>query len=587
MLYFPLSPRTSHVRLLVLHPGYFDDQISCGLIHLDLDRSPLRKFEALSYTWGDPCDCSPILLKGQDFRVTKNLEAALRNLRPVPIAGDGVGQNSRYLWVDAICINQQDQKERSEQVLRIPKIYKAADTTVVWLGEGTAESNKAMDFMNQTHRRAFNMESDLLQAGNYREEYLALVRGLLIRPWWQRMWIVQEVAVSNYLAIACGSKTVTWPLLIRFVSITHLYHKPAVAEILRQVDAEEVRNSNLGVKLFYTRGEWRKSGPQALFRLAMEFRSFKATIPADKIYGLLGMAAEANHPALKPDYSNLPQEVFKTVTRFAIEQQQNLNPICIATGPRRLADLPSWTPDFTVPAVELASPLKGALRLLDRYLYSAARDISMAVSFSDDSNIMYAEGIRADFVDRLAPYWDPQRPIHDFSGRLPILAWLEVLKPVIADIGARYGPGFPLQVAMVKILTADRVTDSKWNISRFEPDKSWSDLPTEPPEDWTDEGTAEEQLDQWEDAKRHMVEGALTQRRFMVTKSGYIGLVPQLTEVGDIICALFGCDTPLVLRPINDHYILIGECYVHGLMDGELVDGLRDGRASKERFEVR
>jgi hypothetical protein len=90
-----------------------------------------------------------------------------------------------------------------------------------------------------------------------------------------------------------------------------------------------------------------------------------------------------------------------------------------------------------------------------------------------------------------------------------------------------------------------------------------------------------------EDAKKHMIGGVLAQRRFMVTKSGYMGLVPILTEVGDVICVLFGCDTPLVLRPVNDYYILIGECYVYGLMDGELVDCLQDGRAVKECFEVR
>ena len=141
MLYFPLSPRTSHIRLLVLYPGNFDDQISCGLVHHDLDRSRLQKFEALSYTWGDASHSSSILLKGQGFRVTKNLEAALRNLRPLLRTGDDVGTNNSYLWVDAICINQQDLRERSEQVLQMPKIYQAAATTIVWLGEVSDQQN--------------------------------------------------------------------------------------------------------------------------------------------------------------------------------------------------------------------------------------------------------------------------------------------------------------------------------------------------------------------------------------------------------------------------------------------------------------
>ena len=188
-----------------------------------------------------------------------------------------------------------------------------------------------------------------------------------------------------------------WPILIQFMSIAHDFHKPAVAQILRAVDAEEVRNSNLGVVLFVSRNEWCKSGPQPLFRLVIDFRSWKATLPADKIYGLLGMAAEANHPALKPDYKDPPQKVFRTVTTFIIEQHKKLDFVCLATEPRRLDNLPSWTPDFTVPGVKVTSPLKGAQKLLDRYLYSAAKDFPIAVSFSDDSKTLYADGIRADF----------------------------------------------------------------------------------------------------------------------------------------------------------------------------------------------
>jgi hypothetical protein len=475
-------------------------------------------------------------------------------------------------------------------VLRMPKIYQAADITIVRLGESTAESDKAMDFMNQNDRRIVNIEADLLQAGNYRDEYLALVRGLLIRPWWGRMWIVQEVTISNDLTIACGSKSVRWEVLIAFINIVHLYRRAVVSQVLREVDPEEVHHSNFSVKLYTNRREWYKSGPQPIFRLTIEFRSWKATVPVDKIYGLLGMAAEANHPTLKPNYEILPQKVFRTIARFFIEQQQRLDFLCIATGPRRLAHLPSWPPDFTVPGSDIAPPLKGTRRLLERYLYSAAKDFPMAVTFSDDSDIMYADGIRADSIERPAPHWDPGREHNDFVENLlesTQMVWFNLLQPVIPVIVSLYGPGFSLGTALGKLLTADRVTDSKSNISRFEPDKSWSDLPTEPPEDFKEIGRAEEQIISWEDSKKHMIESALTQRRFVVTKTGYIGLVPELTEVEDIICILLGCDTPLVLRPINDHYILIGESYICGLMDGEQVDYLQEGRAVKDCFEIR
>ena len=73
----------------------------------------------------------------------------------------------------------------------------------------------------------------------------------------------------------------------------------------------------------------------------------------------------------------------------------------------------------------------------------------------------------------------------------------------------------------------------------------------------------------------------------MITQTGYVGLVPEVTATDDLVCVLYGCDTPVILRPENAHFVLIGECYIHGLMDGELVDALRFGAVSETCFEVR
>ena len=91
-------------------------------------------YEALSYTWGDPLDTRTVMLKDQPFQVTKNLEAALRNLRHRLI--HGTKSNDRVLWIDAICINQTDIQERNVQVRRMLDIYKSATRVVIWLGEG-------------------------------------------------------------------------------------------------------------------------------------------------------------------------------------------------------------------------------------------------------------------------------------------------------------------------------------------------------------------------------------------------------------------------------------------------------------------
>ena len=74
--------------------------------------------------------------------------------------------------------------------------------------------------------------------------------------------------------------------------------------------------------------------------------------------------------------------------------------------------------------------------------------------------------------------------------------------------------------------------------------------------------------------------------RFIETPTGYLGLAPNGAAIGDILCVLKGCDTPVVLRKVNEHYVHVGTCFVLGLMDGEAAELLKIGRAKVQRFEI-
>lgn len=129
--YEPLDVDKREIRLIVLEPAAnFDDNISCKLFHSMLQSSP--SYEALSYFWGDPAITLTISLHQQPFNVTTNLECALRHLRQV----DAV----RTLWIDALCINQLDLRERAAQVAIMGDIYQCALRTVMWLGPGSTLS---------------------------------------------------------------------------------------------------------------------------------------------------------------------------------------------------------------------------------------------------------------------------------------------------------------------------------------------------------------------------------------------------------------------------------------------------------------
>ena len=143
--YTALDSSKSQIRLLTVQPGKsgryfqflqrrrtnqqptggFDDGIECSLHLASLDET--NAFTALSYVWGDPSICKPIIVNGSVASVTVNLEAALRRLRQE--------ENPQVLWVDAICINQANLDEKAAQIPFMSRIYSTAGRVVAWLGE--------------------------------------------------------------------------------------------------------------------------------------------------------------------------------------------------------------------------------------------------------------------------------------------------------------------------------------------------------------------------------------------------------------------------------------------------------------------
>ena len=140
-LYQPLPPirklgRTPpFTRLMTLAPGDAADPLHCSLDVINIENPP--PLEALSYVWGDSTALSPMLCDGRPISITANLEQVLRHLR-FPI-------QPRYLWVDAICIDQENIDERTRQVQDMRQVYKRATRVIVWLGIKTAGVEQAFD----------------------------------------------------------------------------------------------------------------------------------------------------------------------------------------------------------------------------------------------------------------------------------------------------------------------------------------------------------------------------------------------------------------------------------------------------------
>ena len=229
------------MRVLELYPGSFEDELRCELhvCSVEFEYPTINEsvsvisnttytmhtqhavsqetgqpvwYTALSYVWGVAASVMPMLCNGRPFHTTRNLDIALRRLRQTDAA--------IMLWIDQICINQDDLNEKSQQVILMSKIYQRAWSTIVWLGEEADNSGNAMDTLKLIHEalqyhtdeRAPNFEDfERLSLPAPGSEDWSNLSKFLSRPWFQRIWVVQEVVFSYRIQLLYGNKSLSWP----------------------------------------------------------------------------------------------------------------------------------------------------------------------------------------------------------------------------------------------------------------------------------------------------------------------------------------------------------------------------------------
>ena len=391
-IYQPLS--RGQTRVLCLQAGFPDDLIISRLTPITLSENPNMKessrkhaldYEALSYTWGDPTPVHNIECNGCDLGIGRNLFTALKSLRSP--------ESPRFLWIDAICINQNDVSERSEQIQYMTLIYRGAVLVLVWLGEGDGESDFAMDgmqFMSTRKNRDSvfrrSHKSPCLQ--NLYQLYQAQSH-LFLRPWFRRSWIRQEVSTARRILVRCGEKEVSWNCMKQSANRLWRLHQKLKMDgypNLPTHDQEAFRALNylrrgwsLGQPLINPAGDIRSIWyyhAGGILDLLMVGREFDATDPRDKVYSLLGISdvpfdgssetAYANQKSatddmqsltqqqpqrLRVDYSASVSEVYQCFAKYLINRDLNLDILCILSTHRdeNSHDLPTWTPDWRVP----------------------------------------------------------------------------------------------------------------------------------------------------------------------------------------------------------------------------------------------
>lgn len=300
-------------RLLQIYgSASFDDPIHCTLEVAQLDDPDVPLYEALSYTWadldGDKRNCMPIYI-GCHFDVllvTKNCESALRRLRK---------RTNRLLWIDAICINQNDPVERSTQVSHMAKIYSNASRVCIYLGEAGNGSEEA-----------FGMAATYTQKQIILEDTVSLVE-LARRPYFKRLWIIQEVALAVRASVTCGRSRVHWTDL---------------CSALQSCGAAPAWMKHFSAPVYA-----RREAPSIL-ELLQDTRGALCIDPRDRLFGIAGLANQAERECLPTDYSLSVQQLYTGLAAYWIRKTEIRSFLKLACYQRKLVPgLPSWVPDWT------------------------------------------------------------------------------------------------------------------------------------------------------------------------------------------------------------------------------------------------
>jgi hypothetical protein len=287
-------------------------------------------YVALSYTWGNPDHTRTIIVNGQEVIVRSNLEAALRILREKEPIRMGFA-----IWIDALCINQDDIPERNEEVKRMRKIYNQARDVVVWLGEEENDSAQAMRLLKALAKSVAdgtdrNLGNTLRETPNFlgHGSWRALSQ-LMERPYWDRLWIMQEIAMGGeHTPILCGKDTVSWSELYHG-TYTFGTHNVDLMFTLIEHECHEAGIPSSGLKRNKIIHLWTEQNvqagrekPQIICMLDLG-RISLVTEPRDKVYGVLGMTPVAVAEKIKPDYKASLAELYTSFTEVMISTSKD------------------------------------------------------------------------------------------------------------------------------------------------------------------------------------------------------------------------------------------------------------------------
>ncbi|KAL6810606.1 heterokaryon incompatibility domain-containing protein [Trichoderma camerunense] len=550
----PSLPTSRHIRLVSLLPGR-DDTITCELLTADLDSAP--HYEALSYTWGNPLDCQTIYIKttesrdATEFQVTSNCFSALRRLR--------LTDRPRILWIDAVSIDQHNFPERNHQVTLMSQIYSGAAEVIIYLGESENNCDLAIEFIIELDNPDLETTTSLSYPKS--EPLLLALRSFFNRPWFSRVWVIQEATLSNRATVYCGDKVFPWSAVKSF----------------HQWNASQKWLGRLPFVVTSSRASLTKTRPgKTMLKALIETGHCAATDPRDKLN-------------LTPQYEDSVAKVYTDCAAALMTQQRFESVLCAVQGGSDRNDLPSWVPDRSN---EPRRTIIGENDDIPHHSAWVANDVSgysMRLTLSPPEPVPHMAGYPCGKIAKMgSAYLAGQGPF-------PLDEWKalsdkEPTQSLDADpdetsyaIGGFYtvicGADFTYPLAIHEFVDGEKES------AKDEQDSGWEALVRQALLERADGSPSGNSTLSLRDIPFHQAGKRMFpsykiyvqtvvrncySRRFFVTDTGFMGLGPEETRIGDDVYASVGAKIPFVLREVDSgskqqetsRFRLVGECYL-------------------------
>ena len=596
--------------------------LSCSLSVVSLESKP--EYETLSYVWGNPSLSNEIIANGSVIKITKNLHTALWYLRSPDVP--------RVIWADSICIDQLNLYERSCQVRMMDDIYRLAKGVQIWLGEtgdmvSNTQQSGRLDFWSlEDTVKSFTgfLQSEqllstlpplasaehailepnvpgairimeLLAAGRHFYQmpffrvisleaiepcpvWFASMRSLaaiLSRPWWTRVWTIQEAMFSVQATVRIGEYQAPLSLFLDLFRGISKHESGCCGA------ARALWYGNLDISMDLLRASSRigeylgfnddgLDGKITLSRALLVATRRKAFDPRDHVYALHGVVYNKDR-LIKPDYEISIDKVFANATKVLFDESRLLDALAYAVGvaPDNAHELPSWACDWTR-QTDLIIPWQHykasngerfkTKQTTDRVLTVEACKVDRISTTENPTGLSFFErGSLIEEVNCLEGWWS-LLDIKDSNSRRAF--WTTVLLGAVS-----------LEGEDRRVLPKDLITTEAW----------WGLAQSA-----IKEGRDNSFLDR-RDRNLIRIAGlirrSVREYKFWLTSQGFLGMGPQTLEKGDEVFVAKGSRLPLIFRPIENSlaqksgipghengYLFVGQCYLHSFMDGEAVE---------------